>query len=320
LISDGISNALLSRDVWNGYDAAARGAPPSLPPIPVQFPDYCVWLHRTRNAWSRDHEQYWRKHLEDAPRNTIPELDGLPKPAAGVTSHVRFGIALSTALRDAAKREGTFLSNVMLAVYAAVMSRWCGQEDLLVISPIHGRHGRPEVQHAIGLFVNRLYLRINVRSSDTLRDLLSQVHGEMESALAHRDFDRVPHFIPECTTELEFHWRPLSWRGRAVPAGTGANQQVRRQPFFVRRPEWRTKFWSVFDETAAGICVTVHYWPHLVAPSTVERFGNHMKAVAEAVIDRPQARIDSAIPAGNSWSDWIMSRDGAADEIQSSRG
>lgn len=312
MIADGISNALLTREIWDSYDASARGDQPMLPPLPVQFPDYCVWLERTHEAWRRDHEAYWKMHLEHAPRPTIPESHGLAKPLAGVTAHIRLGAALSAGLREAAKRESTFISNAMLAIYAIVMSRWCAQEDLLIISPIHGRHGRPELEHPIGLFVNRLYLRIQVRGKDTLRDLLSQVHREMQLALVHRDFDRVPHIIPGLSTELEFHWRPASWRGRANTPRAAQNQQTRRQPFLVRRPEWPLKFWSIFDDTAVGICATVHYWPHLVPPSTVERFGNHLRAVAAALVDRPEARVHSAIPVGDSSSDWCTDGSGVA--------
>jgi hypothetical protein len=175
------------------------------------------------------------------------------------------------------------------------MSHWCQQEDLLIRCPVHGRHDRPELENVIGFIVNVLYLRLRVRSDDTLRELLSQADREMHSAFQHLDFDRVPDLMPDCWTELAFHWRSATRRERTVSQQPNVGRQVRTQPFFVRLPDWPWKFWSVFDDTPAGICLTVHYWPHVLAARTVEEFGRNIRAIAEALVERPLTRVDATI-------------------------
>lgn len=295
MVSDGISNAILGKEIWRGYDDAVRSEPTCLPPLPVQFADYAVWQERTHESWKRHHESYWRRHLATASRTNLPGSSEIPcaPPPTGVTLHLPFGAALSKRLHEVAERERTRPSIVALAIYAVAMSHWCGREDLLVRCPSHGRHGRPELENVIGFIANRLYLRINVSGQETLRDLLSQVHREMDCAFQHQDFDRIPDFMPECLTELAFHWRSARWPGRSSNPRPGTNRPLRMQPFLIRLPAWPWKFWSVFDDTPAGMCATVHYWPHLIAASAVQQFGSNIRAVAEALVERPLARVNS---------------------------
>lgn len=296
MVSDGISNALLYKEIWLGYDAAVSCHTALLPPLPVQFPDYAVWQERTHEAWRRDHEAYWRQHLSHAPDTRIPTCSELlqARPPVGMTRYFPFGTTLSERLRALAAREQTLLSVVGLTAYAVAMSHWCQQEDLVIRCPLHGRHGRPELANVIGFIVNVLHLRMEVRSTDTLQDLLDQAHQEMYRAFEHRDFDRVPDLLPECRTELEFHWRSARSPGRSSNPQR-ANRQIAKQPFFVRVPDWPWKFWSVFDHTPAGICMTVHFWPHLLASSAVEHFAGTLREVAEALVDRPRVRVGSIV-------------------------
>lgn len=299
MVSDGISNALLSNEVWNGYDAALCGAPYSMPPLPVQFADYAVWQERARESSKRELEAYWKEHLAGVSCTTIPVSHESPnaKPASGVTIHFPFGGPLSARLREAAERAQTPPSIIGLTIYAVAMSHWCRQEDLFIRCPVHGRQGRPELKNVVGFLVNRLYLRIRVRSDDTLQNMVAQIHREMNSALEHRDFDTVPDFISECGTELEFQWRSVNWPGRLSNPQPKNDSPIKRQPFFVRLPEWPWNFWSAFDDTPAGIIFTAHYWPHVLARSDVERFTNNMRTIAELIVERPFERVGFTAPS-----------------------
>jgi hypothetical protein len=283
-VSDGVSNGILAREVWTLYDQAARGQPFSLPPLPVQFADYAVWHRQTHDAWMQKHENYWRERLKGVHRLEVPSDTGLREVGsnAGLTVHIPFRSTLSSRLRDAAGRERTPLSLVALTAYATVMSHLCRQQDLLIPFVSHGRHGRPELENVIGNVSHVLHLRIEMDRAPTFRDLLTQARRDFSPATEHQDFDRVPDFIPECMSELNFHWRSTS-RARSVrdprPVLSG---QITTQPFITRLTDWPFKFWSVFYDTPAGIGVTVNYRPDCLAASTIQRFGDHLRWVADA--------------------------------------
>ncbi|OQV64398.1 hypothetical protein AK51_31790 [Serratia nematodiphila DZ0503SBS1] len=66
--------------------------------------------------------------------------------------------ALVKALEALARREGVTLHAVMLAGFMLLLSRYSGQNDVMVGTPLANRN-RPELEDLIGFFVNTLPLR-----------------------------------------------------------------------------------------------------------------------------------------------------------------
>lgn len=295
MISDGMSNTILDKEIWQAYDYAIGDEPALLPTPPVQFADYAVWEERTKDSWRTEHEDYWTQHLAGGTPTIIPISSETNKYlGTRAVAHISFGSALITKLRQFAERKQVSLSNVTLMVYATAMSLWCDKEDLIIRCPVHG-HRRPELQNVIGLLVNFLYLRIKVDRASTLHGLLAQVQDEMRSAIAHQDFNRVRYLMPECAnTQLEFHWRPARWRGRAAHRLHDSNQLIKRQPFWIRS-QFDANFFCVFNETPSDICATVFYRASSLRPNAIGQFGDDMRSIAKALIDRPFETINGAL-------------------------
>jgi hypothetical protein len=307
LFSDGISYGILNREIWELYDQGMKGLPFSLPQLPVQFPDYAVWQQRTHRAWKRKHEPYWRQHMTGVQSVQVPCDVALADAVPSVALHIPFGNLLSAKLREAARREGTLPSMLVLAIYVIVISRWCDREDLLITYIAHGRYRRSELENMIGFVANLLYLRIRLTKEDTFRELLTRVQLEVSLALEHRDFDRVPDFIPDCSSEAYFNWQPTnSAKGpldhHFIPESTLIPTWARKydakgkpdsEPSIVPFPmrSGPTKFSSTFYDTTDGIYWAVIYAPNLLAPNTIQKLGHDLKSVAEEVAEHPFARI-----------------------------
>lgn len=297
LVSDGVSNSILARETWALYDQAAGGQAFSLPPLPIQFADYTVWLHETYDAWMQKHASYWREHLKGFRPIVIPSDAGLTmeRSAPGLIARIPFGGALSSRLRDTAQRERTPLPMLVLTAYAIVMSRWCDREDLLINFVSHGRQGRPELENVIGYISHELHLRIAMDRALTLHDLLVELQGEFSRATEHQGFNRVPDFVPECESELIFHWQSGRQARNARHPHRARSGQVRLQPFAGLDIDFRRNFISYFYDTPWGIGMTVNYHPACLAESTIQRFGEHMRRLATALVDRPYERVGASI-------------------------
>jgi len=296
LISDGISNMLLAKEIWQAYDEASGDEPASLATPAVQFADYAVWQERTRGSLRTEHEHYWQQRRARGVPTTIPvSLETDSRAEIGTVAHILFGSALTAQLRQLAERQRVSFSNVMLTVYATAMAFWCDREDLVIRYPVHGRHNRPELENVIGFFSSYVCLRINVNRGHTWQSLLAHVQDETCDALAHRDFDRMRELMPECAkTELEFHWRSARWRGRAVQGRPHLQQPLKRQPFLIRSPTSNANFWCIFNETPADVCTTVHYRAHSLQPDAIEQFGKNLRSIAQELIERPLDLIGRA--------------------------
>src|SRR5690606_12668265 len=73
-----------------------------------------------------------------------------------------------------------------LAAYGAALSRATGQRDMLIGTPLHGRH-RAEYADLIGMFVNQAPLRVRVPARTTLRQLIAMTRESALTAMAARE-------------------------------------------------------------------------------------------------------------------------------------
>lgn len=296
-ISDAISYAILNRDIWASYNQVSQGLSPALPTLPLQFADYAVWQQKTYDVWINQHGEYWRKRLASVPSTRLPLTDDLTESEqpVGAMLHFPFGKVLTEKLRIVAERERTRLSMVILTIYSAVVSSWCGQRDLLVGLVSHGRHMRPELKETIGLLINTLPLRIEIVENDNFIDLLKRVGAEVDSARGHQDFDRMRGSI-KYSTELSFNWLTTNGLDPSIHGQRQAESALRLRPIPLR-PAWPAKFLPFFFDSQAGINVTVAYRPDVFTIHTVERFGRNLRLFAAQLADHPLARVTSVVPA-----------------------
>jgi len=96
------------------------------------------------------------------------------------------GEELTQQLREMSRREGVTLFMVLLAGWQSLLSRYSGQNDIVVGSPIANRN-RVETEKLIGFFVNTLALRTDLSGRPSFRELLRRVREVALGAYAHQD-------------------------------------------------------------------------------------------------------------------------------------
>ncbi|HEV7515038.1 MAG TPA: amino acid adenylation domain-containing protein, partial [Thermoanaerobaculia bacterium] len=204
IVSDGWSTGVLVRELGALYGAFAAGRPSPLPELPVQYADFAVWQRRWLSGDTLAGElAYWRQALAGLPPLDLPT--DRPRPPV-LTSRGSFrSLALPAELSDAlgrmARASGATLYMSLLAVFAALLARYTGREDVAVGSPIANRTHR-EIEGLIGFFVNTLVLRTDLSArpaaggrdgGPTFRELLARVRSTALGAFAHQDlpFEKV---------------------------------------------------------------------------------------------------------------------------------
>ncbi|PYT07625.1 MAG: condensation protein, partial [Acidobacteria bacterium] len=201
IVSDGWSLAILLRELQELYRAFVAGRPVALPDLPIQYADYAVW-ERTRLEGEMFEGQaaYWRRRLAGAPAALELPADR-PRPKVGTFRGswrpFRLPGGLGKEIAALGRREGATLFVTILAAFQALLSRYSGQDDLCVGSPVAGR-SRLEVEGLIGCFINTLVLRGDLSGDPTFREIVRRTREVVLGAQAHQDlpFDRLVELLP----------------------------------------------------------------------------------------------------------------------------
>jgi amino acid adenylation domain-containing protein len=196
IVMDGWSKGIMLKELITLYEAFSEGKPSPLSELPVRYTDYAYWHHEwLQGKMFESQLAYLKEKLSGAPPVLELPLD-YPRPniAGGRGSMVPF--TLSTAklqeLKDTAKKENVTLFMVLMSAYIALLYRYSGMEDIIVGTPVAGRH-RVELEPLIGLFVNLLAIRNDLSGDPTFKELLNRVRNVSLEAFSHQDvpFDKL---------------------------------------------------------------------------------------------------------------------------------
>ncbi|CUB25616.1 Tyrocidine synthase 3 [Bacillus subtilis] len=185
IISDGVSMNILMKDLNQFYE----GNEPD--PLPIQYKDYAVWQQtETQRKNIKKQEAYWLNHFHDE----IPVLDmptDYERPAIRNYEGESFEFLIPTELKQRLSQmeeaTGTTLYMILMAAYMILLSKYSGQEDIVVGTPVAGR-SHMDVESVVGMFVNTLVIRNHPAGRKTFEDYLNEVKENMLNAYQNQDY------------------------------------------------------------------------------------------------------------------------------------
>ena len=297
IVSDAWSSSIMFRDFASTYDALEAGDTPKLVELSVQYADYAVWQRDWLQGPALDQQlTYWKSKLADAP--TLLQLPtDRPRPRRQTYNGSRVSRKLSSdlcgALNALAQRESCTLFMVVLTAVNIFLARFSGQAEVLVGSPIAGRR-RTELEDLIGLFVNTLVFRTDVRGASSYRDLLAQVRATALEAYAHQDlpFEKLVEALQPRRDlshsplfQVMFIHQNAPWeaqpiRSLKVAPGEIAAGETAKFDLTVSTTEFDGFLYLNFE-----------YNTDLFDLSTVERFSAGLESLLEAIVSDPDQAI-----------------------------
>ena len=300
IVSDAWSFGVLFKELAATYEAFATGRPSPLPELPIQYADFAVWQRDWLSGEVLDRQlAFWRKQLAGA--SGILELPtDRPRPARqsyrGAHRRFTFSRATKDGLNQLARSEGATLFMVLFAAFNTLLTRYTGEQDIIVGAPIANR-SRPELESLVGFFVNTLPLRTDLTGDPTFRELLRRVREVTLEAYSHQDlpFEKI---VRDLRPERELGRNPLFQVMFIL-------QNTPRRPLkllgLTLEPLEMDTGTTIFDITASlaeepdGLSCSIEYSRDLFDPATIGRMGNHFRTLLEGIVASPETRI-SALP------------------------
>jgi amino acid adenylation domain-containing protein len=297
IVSDGWSMGVLSRELGSLYNAFAHGQPSPLPELPIQYADYALWQRQwLQGDVLQHHLQYWRERLDGAsPQLELPT--DRPRPAVasfkGALHSFKLPGALRNALNPIARGEGATLFMVLLAAFNMLLSRYSGQQDVIVGSGVAGRT-RAQTEGLIGFFVNMLALRADLSGNPPFRELLRQVKDMTLGAYAHQDlpFEKV---VKELRPERNLTRQPVFQVALAyqnVPDAPLELTGLRWTHVDVEHGSAQFDLTLFVYEMPEGWRCLLEYSSDLFDRETIERMAGHFRVLLEAIAADPDCPIE----------------------------
>jgi len=211
IVSDGWSQAILHSELETLYRGFREGRAVSLPPPAIQYADFARWQRRRTNGGAADDDlEYWRHQLAGL-AGVLNLAADRPRAVAARSPVTMCRLVIAggplEGLRRISRANGATLYMTMLAAFAVLLSRYSGQHDIAVGSPIAGRN-KAELEGLVGFLVNTLVMRIGVPDDGRFADYLNAVRQTMLQAYEHQDapFERV---VQELSPERRLDTSPL---------------------------------------------------------------------------------------------------------------
>ncbi len=298
---DGWSIRVLAHEF--GVIAAALGAkrPHDLPPLPLQYGDYCRWQREyiASGVFEGETAAYWKRKLSGAPYfEVVPDYERPARPAyRGEILAKILPQELGDKLEETARQHNLTLFSFGCALTGAMLHRYTGESDVIFGTQIAGRDD-PDLENMIGMFINNLVMRFDASGDPTFEEFLSRVNETVQEALINQrmPFDKLVEILnpprdPKRTPLISINFTVL----RDVMDHTSYGDFVLLgQPSLSAGSLYDLIFFMVHWPN--GWRIALEYNPDLFERRTAERMLEFLLSTFEFGISHPHAPLSTLDP------------------------
>lgn len=276
----------------------------------VQYKEFAAWQNiRLNEPAYQEHERYWLGQFDEKltgkeiPLLSLPADYSRPKHKSYKGGTLRFIMPLPVlnGLRTISNGQEATLFMGLLAVFSVWLSRYSGQHDIIVGTPVAGR---PNAQTGkmIGTFVNTLALRSHPLPELTFRQYLDELKQVSLEALEHQDYP-FDHLVNRLNLERDISRNPLfdvMLRLQNFTEGERVIPGIQVEPLPLDNPYVPLDLVLTATEMPDGLHCIWEYCTELFTEQSAEQMARHLIQLAGNLAmqpDRPLCLAKMLTPA-----------------------
>ncbi len=312
VVSDLWSLTILLGDLALVYAALKNSATREtvLPRLESEYTDYVREQARVLEGaegvrlWS-----FWQKNLA----GELPALNLLtdrPRAAKnrnrGKIHAFNLNAELTRKLDQLSRRSGTTLYTTLLAAYAVLLSRYTGQDEIVIGSPTAGRT-RAAYTKVAGYFVNLLPFRLNLEGNPRFVELLERARTTTLDAFSHQEYpfplivqrlqlDREATRTPLFQTVFMMQQTPLPELAPFALGAGGAQLKLGEltlESFPLAERVTQFELTLAVASDGAELRASFEYNTELFDSTTIESMAQHLTELLTSITTNPEQRIAS---------------------------
>jgi amino acid adenylation domain-containing protein len=295
IAADGWSMGVLVRELTTLYEAYLDGRPSPLTDLPIQYADYASWQRNWLQGEVLERQlDYWKQQLAGVP--VLQLTTDYPRPAVqsfrGATQSLHLSKSLLDGLKALSRQAESTLFMTLTAAFQALLSRYTGQDDVSVGTPVANRN-RMETEGLIGFFANTLVIRTSLAGNPSFRELLARVREVTLGAYTHQDvpFEKL---VETVQPERSLSHHPLFQVLFALQNAPGAQAELPGLTLGGFPSDTKTAKFDLelsMGESDAGLEGEITYCTDLFDSATITRMIGHWQHLLEAIAANPDLRV-----------------------------
>jgi amino acid adenylation domain-containing protein len=296
IVADAWSLGILYGELTQLYEQHGSGKSAALPELAIQYGDFAEWQQDWMHSEQvQEQLKYWQEQLADAP--TLLELPtDFARPRVqthnGSTLSRTLSPALAQGLRQLAQSQQCTLFILLLTAYNSLLSRYSGNADIVVGTPIAGR-SRRELEPLIGFFVNTLAMRSDLSGNPTFVAALQTTKQNTLNAFRNQDlpFEKL---VEELQPDRVMSYSPIFQvlfvlEHSAKSANTFSD--LRADAIMVKSDTAKFDVSLFVSDSGDDLQCTFEYNTDLFKAETIERMLGHFELILESVVANPNELI-----------------------------
>ncbi len=292
IISDGTTMGILIEEFTKAY------AGEELTPLRIQYKDFSEWQNKLFGSDSiKLQEEYWLKQFE----GEIPVLNlttDYQRPAVqsfeGDSIEFKIDKELTKKLRQIAKDTGSTMYMVLLSTFNILLSKYSGQDDIIVGSPIAGRP-HADLENIIGMFVNTLAMRNYPSGEKTFKEFLREVKENALGAYENQDY-QFEELVERLKLARDFSRNPVfdvMFVLQNMDMGELAVEGIKISQYKSKNKVSKFDMTINAVELEYSISIGIQYCTKLFSKATIERMYKHLENIMQVITENIDIKLSS---------------------------
>jgi amino acid adenylation domain-containing protein/non-ribosomal peptide synthase protein (TIGR01720 family) len=318
IIADGVSVSLLIEELFRIYSNEKIHA------AEIQFKDYVNWQAGQENMARPVNTEYWANKFSDGvPVLNLPVDHVRPSFFNHKGEKLNFIIEedLVKQLQSLARQENTSLFVLLFTAYNVLLSKYTGQDDIVVGIPVAGR-SHLQLQPLIGMFVNNLAMRSLPAGNLTFRNFLNQVTQNVLNDFNHQEYS-FGNLLEDIDLKRDISRNPVFdtmfvYQNMGMPVIKNEGISITSHLF----DPGISKFDLTMEvlEEGSSLKYFLEYAVALFERDTVNRFATHFKTLLKAVVNSADTPLaDLSILSGEEYQQSILRFNSTASEFPAAK-
>ncbi|MCR8984752.1 amino acid adenylation domain-containing protein [Brevibacillus laterosporus] len=290
IISDGESVNLMLREFCSLYQGQ------TLPELRVHYKDYAAWQKGNESSQiKKQHEAHWLQTFSgEIPVLQLPTDYSRPPILSydGQVHEFYLPPDFENGLKELATSQGVSLYVLLLSAYYVLLSKYSGQEDIVIGSPVAGRLHK-DTETMIGMFVNSLPLRSRPQGDKPFHQFVAEVRDQVLAGLQHQEYP-FEELVEQVNVQRDISRNPLfdtMFIMHTIHTEELQLPGIAVTPYPIDATKAKYDITMMISDQDEGFRVSVEYALKLFKPETIHRMGAHFVQILKSIVTNPSVPI-----------------------------